>query len=148
LQSGDISGAKEALTALQKDVATHNGGQSDDPFSKDLQSLSDALDTGNISDANSILAGIQEKISSRPEHAGGHRQARQDSTQDSTQDTVAATLQAMLDAIGTSSSATSDTGTGDTLKSILTAALDSYMQQSANGYSSSSSVSSILSATA
>ncbi|BCS55919.1 EF-hand domain-containing protein [Geobacter sp. SVR] len=149
LQSGDLSGAKDALAALQKDVSAHNGGRSDDPFSKDLQSLSDALDSGNVSEANSVFAGIQEKMSSRPAHGGEHRHAQQDGTQDSAQDdAAAATLQAMLDAMGTSSSATSDSSTSDTLKSILTAALGSYMQQSSTGYSSSGSVSSILSATA
>jgi len=60
-RTGNISDAKDALTAQQKDISSHNGGQSNDPFSQDLQTLSDALQSGKRSDAQSIFAGIQDK---------------------------------------------------------------------------------------
>jgi Ca2+-binding EF-hand superfamily protein len=147
LQSGNISDAQEALTALQKDVSAHNGGQSNDPFSQDLQTLSDALQSGSMSDAQSIFAGIQDKLSARPPHGGNAEGMAQAQGSGSSQDPVADTLQALLDAIDKSSStdSTSTSDTNATLKNILTIALQSYMQQSTNINSQSSANGSLLS---
>jgi len=146
LQSGNVSDAKSALSALQKDVASHNGGSSDDPFSKDLQSLSDALESGSMSDAQGIFANIQDKLASGPPKDGNVQSA--EASGSSSTDTVAQTLQALLDALDKSSSATgSTTDSGNSLKEILAAALKSYTQQSSSGYAQGTASSS-LSATA
>ena len=146
LESGDISAAREALIALQNEVSSRNNGQGNDPFSEDLQSLASALESGNLSDAQDVFAGIQEKLSARPPH----RQAMENTQNqgNTTQDAVAKTLQALLDAVDESSSATSATITNDSLKSILTTALNSYKQQSTNSYEQGSVSGSILTATA
>ncbi len=146
LESGDISAAREALTALQNEVSSRNNGQGNDPFSEDLQSLASALESGNLSDAQDVFAGIQEKLSALPPH----RQAMENTQNqgNNTQDAVAKTLQALLDAVDESSSATSATITNDSLKSILTTALNSYKQQSTNSYEQGSVSGSILTATA
>jgi Ca2+-binding EF-hand superfamily protein len=144
LQSGDISSAKEALTALQQDVASRNGGQND-PFSKDLQSLSDSLESGDLSGAQSVLAGIQEKMSAGPPDGGG-----MESGGNSSQDTVTQTLQALIDALDKNSSSDTASGSGasDSLKSLFTTALKSYMQQSSGSYALNTTSSTTVSATA
>ena len=146
LESGDISAAREALIALQNEVSSRNNGQGNDPFSEDLQSLTSALESGNLSDARDVFAGIQEKLSARPPH--GQAMENTQNQGNNTQDAVAKTLQALLDAVDESSSATSATITNDSLKSILTTALNSYKQQSTNSYEQGSVSGSILTATA
>lgn len=142
LQSGNSSDAQSAIAALQNDVSSHNGGQSNDPFSKDLQSLSDALQSGNLSDAQSIFAGIQEKLSAGPpdKPAMDGMQSKDGDSQDS----MITTLQAMLDDLENSSTASKESN-NDTLKSILTSALTSYLQQSSSGSTQDSAISSALS---
>jgi Ca2+-binding EF-hand superfamily protein len=142
LQSGNTSDAQSAIATLQNDVSSHNGGQSNDPFSKDLQSLSDALQSGNLSGAQSIFAGIQEKLSAGPpdKPAMDGMQSKDGDSQDS----MIKTLQAMLDDKGNSSSASAESK-NDTLKSILTSALTSYLQQSFSGSTQDSAISSALS---
>ncbi len=145
LQSGSVADAQNALTALQKDVSSQNGGSSDDPFSDDLQSLSDALQSGSLSGAQTIFASIQDKLASGPPQMADSTQAE---TADSgSQDTVATTLQALLDAVEKSSSTTDDSDSNSTLKNILTAALQSYMQQSSSTYAQSAASGTSLSST-
>src|SRR5208283_3904864 len=62
--------AQTTLSALQNDVSSQNGGSSNDPFSKDLQSLSSALQSGSLSDAQSIFTSIQDKLASAPQAPG------------------------------------------------------------------------------
>ena len=79
LQSGDLSAAKDALTQLQSDIAAV-GGQSgrgnsllgqlastDGAAAKDLQAVSDAIDSGSVSDAQNAFAQLRQDV-----HAGGH----------------------------------------------------------------------------
>jgi len=130
LESGDTTTAQAALATLQEQAAARNGGRTDDPFNKDLQELSTALESGDTSAAQSLVAGIQEKMAS---HGPGHDMAGDNQNRNSSsEDTVAQTLQSMLDAIDESSSSSSDSST--ILKSLLTSALNSYMQQSSNSY--------------
>lgn len=138
LQSGNISDAQSALSALQKDVSSHNGGQGNDPFTKDLQSLSDALESGDLSGAQSIFAGIQEKLSAGPPDKPGG--ANMQSGDSESADTVTKTLQVLLDALDKSSSS-SDESSSDNLKSILTSALSSYLSQSSNESTQDSAIS-------
>jgi Ca2+-binding EF-hand superfamily protein len=146
LKSGDTTTAQTALATLKEQAAARNGGQTDDPFNKDLQSVSDALASGDTSAAQSLVAGIQEKMAAHgPDQHGAEAGQNQNS---SSQDSVAQTLQSLLDALDTSSESDKDSSTSDTLKSILTAALNSYMQQSSNSYAQNAVNGTTLSASA
>jgi len=132
LESGNSSDAQKALTALEKQAASNGSSSSDNPFLKDLESVGKAIESGSTDDAQSILAGIQEKVSAGPPpppKPGGDAQSRNSDSQDS----VASSLQTLLDSLKDDSSATSGSMSND-LKSILTAAIQSYMQQSAASY--------------
>ena len=146
LKSGDTTTAQTALATLQEQAATRSGGRTDDPFSKDLQSVSDALASGDTSSAQSLVAGIQEKVAAHgPQQQGAETGQNPNS---SSQDTVAQTLQSLLDTLDESSSSSSDSSTSDTLKSILTEALNSYMQQSSSRYGQNAVSGTTVSATA
>jgi Ca2+-binding EF-hand superfamily protein len=151
LQSGNVSDAQTAIAALQEDIASRNGGQSNDPFGKDLQSLSDSLESGNLSDAQNIFAGIQEKLAAGPPDKPAAEKAL--SQVDSSNDTMAKTLQTLLDAIDKSStssvsSTASASDSSANLKNIIKIALQSYAQQSLNGFEQNSANGTTLSASA
>ena len=151
LQSGNVSDAQTAIAALQEDIASRNGGQSNDPFSKDPQSLSDSLESGNLSDAQNIFAGIQEKLAAGPPDKPAAEKAL--SQVDSSNDTMAKTLQTLLDAIDKSStssvsSTASASDSSANLKNIIKIALQSYAQQSLNGFEQNSANGTTLSASA
>ena len=72
LQSGNTTDANTALTALEKlassnsadssSTSTSSTSSTDNPFLKDLQSIGSDLASGNTTDAQSVLASIQQKI--------------------------------------------------------------------------------------
>ncbi|HWA60610.1 MAG TPA: hypothetical protein VG939_04510 [Caulobacteraceae bacterium] len=68
LGSGDLAGAQTALANVQK-LAPQNGN-ADDPFQKDLASLSSALQSGDLSSAQSTFSTMKQAMSA---HRGHHR---------------------------------------------------------------------------
>jgi len=83
LQSGDVSTAQEALAALQQ--AMQGGSQSNSqtsssqPFGKntqantDYQSLTSALQSGNVSDAQKAYASLQDDLKSASSAHSAHK---------------------------------------------------------------------------
>ncbi len=132
LQSGDISSAKELLAALQQDVTAHNGGDDNEPFSKDLQALAETLESGDLVNAQTVLSGIQEKMLVHgPQRQMADNGQNQD---DNSRDSVRQTLQGLLDSVDGLSGSNADSSVTDTLKSLIAAALNSYKEQGANMY--------------
>lgn len=68
LQSGNVTDAKKALTQLQQN-APPQGKDSNNPMSSDLQTLSKAIENGDLSTAQQTYAKIQSNISKA--QAGG-----------------------------------------------------------------------------
>ena len=69
LDSGNLTDAKQALTQLQKDVPPQ-AGNGDNPLSAKMQTLSKAVDAGDLKAAQAAYADIKKTISQGPP-AGG-----------------------------------------------------------------------------
>jgi hypothetical protein len=69
LDSGNLTDAKQALTQLQKD-APPQAGKGDNPLSAKMETLSKALDAGDLKAAQAAYADIKKTISQGPP-AGG-----------------------------------------------------------------------------
>ncbi len=73
LQSGDLTGAQQAFTALQKDspmiAQTLNNGN--DPFSSALGNLATALKSGDLTGAQQAFAALQQ-VAQSVRHGHGH----------------------------------------------------------------------------
>jgi len=103
------------VSSLQKDVSSQNGGSSDDPFSKDLQTLSDALQSGNLSDAQQIFSNIQDKL------AQGQPPSQGDSTSSSTSsatDTMQQDFKTLAIALQSGSTSDAQTAVSALLKDV------------------------------
>jgi hypothetical protein len=81
LQSGNITAARQAFAALQKDspqiaqALSQSGQNSSNPQSSALQALSTALQSGNVADAQKALASLQQAHKGHHHHHGGAAQA-------------------------------------------------------------------------
>ena len=65
LDSGNLTDAKQALTQLQKDVPPQ-AGNGDNPLSAKMQTLSKAVDAGDLKAAQAAYADIKKTISQGP----------------------------------------------------------------------------------
>jgi outer membrane protein assembly factor BamD (BamD/ComL family) len=77
LQSGDLSSAQQAFTALQKDnpnfaqaMSGSNSSSQTNPVSTAFQSLQSALQSGNLSGAQSAFTSLTQALQST--HKGHH----------------------------------------------------------------------------
>ncbi len=97
LQSGDLSGARSAFAALQKDMANNSqaasstsaSGQSD-PLSSAFQALQSALQSGNLSGAQSAFAAIQQDMQNSGSTQRAHHHHHHHHSSDSASSTQAA----------------------------------------------------------
>ncbi len=85
LQSGNLSGAQQALAAFQQDqpkssqaVSNSSASSQTSPVAKDLQALQSALQSGNLSGAQQAFASFKQDVQSAGgahrahHHHGGH----------------------------------------------------------------------------
>ena len=70
LESGNLSDAREALGQLQED-APAQAGKADNPISANIETLSKAVDSGDLKGAQQGYADIKKTISQRPSTRGG-----------------------------------------------------------------------------
>jgi hypothetical protein len=177
LQSGNTTDANTALTALEKlassnsadssSTSTSSTSSTDNPFLKDLQSIGSDLASGNTTDAQSVLASIQQKIHGH--HHGPPPSDNSSSTSSTSTDstTSASSIDSLLKTLSTDlqSGNTSDAntaltsleklassnGTGSSnsdLKNLFATAINNYMQKSSLAALNSSVSSSLMSAAA
>jgi Ca2+-binding EF-hand superfamily protein len=141
LQSGNTTDANTALTALEKlassnsadssSTSTSSTSSTDNPFLKDLQSIGSDLASGNTTDAQSVLASIQQKMHG---HHGPPPPPDDSSSSSSTSSTKTSSNQ-IFDALDTNKD-------GTVSASELLAALSSKDSSSSDNSSSDTSSSS------
>jgi len=75
LQSGDLSGAQQAFTALQQDAPNAKQTSADSSVTTDISALGKALAAGDLSSAQSAFSTLQTDIQKSPTHftSGGSR---------------------------------------------------------------------------
>lgn len=92
LQSGDMTGAQQALAALQKDApglfesSSNQSSPSANPIESALASVASAVQSGNLSDAQQAFATLQQSLQTGQtgHHHHHHGQGSEASTADST----------------------------------------------------------------
>jgi DNA-binding FadR family transcriptional regulator len=82
LQSGNLSGAQTAFAALQQQLQSQSAqttqqpsssnSSSSNPVSSDFQTLSNALQSGNLSDAQNAFAQLQSDLQTQRGHGHHH----------------------------------------------------------------------------
>jgi soluble cytochrome b562 len=130
LQSGNLQGAQSAFSTLQGTLPASLGGtasaasgsstaaatavsrtsgSSTNPLATDMQTLSQALQSGNLSAAQSAFAKLEQDASSTAQTSGYHHHHHHGS---GTSSSSSSTTSASNSASGSSTSSTTGTGTG------------------------------------
>jgi hypothetical protein len=108
LQSGNLSGAQSAFSALEQSYQSQNGQSStsnqNSTINNDFQNLSSALNSGNLSSAQQAFAQLQKDMQSQQtghhhHHGGSQGQA----------------VQSLISSLASNSNSSSTSGTGNTL---------------------------------
>jgi hypothetical protein len=97
IQSGDLSGAQQAFTTLQKLLQTSQTGSQTSPIQSDFAALGQALSSGNLSTAQTDFSKLQTDLKAAAQsggasgstqgvqtaHRGGHHHHHASSASDS-----------------------------------------------------------------
>ena len=155
LTAGNLSDAQSAFATLQNDLTAQSSSSSpstttatdsastasasatasnSDPLRQDFQSLSSALSSGNLADAQTAFAALQNDLATQSSGANGSLHHHHGS--------FASTSTAAADSASSAGSSSLSLG------STLNAAVSSYLQSSSTGYSQAGTNGSLLSSAA